>query len=152
MCSVCLVSNKLLYVHVQALVDAMAQDLTAYRLPPALINEFGLAPENYGDHMFIHPPLYVLLCVAARRICGMSLPAVSLLCHTATCVLIAALPHALFRLFLPGKYSFTRCMTLGTWAVLIYTFCPIVSFVSQKVTFMYTLLICVALFQCAVLA
>lgn len=121
----------------QVLVNSVSRDISAYYLPREVIEQYRLAPENYGDQLFIHPPLYVYLCVALKRLLGLSLPGVSLTCHAVTCLLMSALPSALCRLVpLHGRsgHSSQWEARVALWAVTIYAFCPIVSFVSQKVS------------------
>jgi hypothetical protein len=140
----------------EVLVHSVSRNLSlaSYHLPAETIETFGLAKDNYGaggpGSLFIHPPLFVLLCVFAQWALRLPLPAVPLLCHALTCLLVAALPRALCDLFVPGgggargggrgggrggAWGGGRGGggAAGVWAMALYTFCPIVSFVSQKV-------------------
>lgn len=129
----------------QYLVGAVSRDYTSYYLPPEIISQFRLAPENYGDGLFIHPPLFVLLNVAGQKLAGLPLPATSLLCHIVTCLMVLLLPAGLLNFFTPGTYNSAACQRVSLWAVVVYTFCPIVTFVSQKVWIDNAAVMCVSI-------
>lgn len=114
-------------------MNSVYESWSRYYIPSEIISQYQLAPENYGDRLFIHPPLYVALCLACRSWLGLSLPAVSLLCHCVTCALVLALPYGLQRVFMRYNADHSLLTNVSLLAVLIYAFCPIVSFVSQKV-------------------
>lgn len=122
----------------------MSHDWSSYYIPTSLIEQYRLSPENYGDNLFIHPPLYVLLCLAGKRWMNLSLPAMSLLLHALTCALIPALVSVVLRFFFPNRKDTSNFQQqVSLWAVVIYAFCPVVSFVSQKVWIDNAAVLCV---------
>jgi hypothetical protein len=56
-----------------------------------VVAKLGLSPENYGDPLFIHPPLFVYSSMLLRRYLGLSLPSVSLAFHLGVLLLIPLL-------------------------------------------------------------
>ena len=46
-----------------------------------LVDALRLAPENYGDRLFIHPPLFVYSMALLRRVARLPLPGYALLCQ-----------------------------------------------------------------------
>jgi hypothetical protein len=99
-----------------------------------LIQLYQLSVENYGDSLFIHPPVFVYSLYFLKQWLHIPLPVSIILFHSLTLISLFFLTIAL--LTLPNSStSYTRsqaCMA-GLWAVLIYAFCPFTSFSSQKI-------------------
>ena len=71
-----------LFPPLQALVEAVEARPWAYSLAGhPLVDALRLAPENYGDRLFIHPPLFVYSMALLRRVARLPLPGYALLCQ-----------------------------------------------------------------------
>ncbi len=114
------------------LLKSVSENIFNYFIPPDIIRNFRLAPENYGDSLFIHPPLYIIVCLLLKNLFGVSLPGVSLVLHVITALMIPSLACQICT-FLGVNSSAVDIDTLSLLAVVIYCFCPIVSFATQKV-------------------
>jgi hypothetical protein len=140
-------SNIYMYVfRSQTLINSVLNDAWNYRLSAQDVKRLGLAAENYSDGLFIHPPVFVYLCAALVRLFDLSLPALPLLMHAATLLLIPVLVHVtLFRAYLLGDAStapasatsmelvWGRARSASLWAMTVFATCPIASFCSQKI-------------------
>ena len=76
--------------------------------------------------------MFVIICIWLQKCFGISLPGVSLMFHVITTILTAAMSLLSIAFFFP-KVNSTAASGVSIWAVIIYSFCPIVSFSSQKV-------------------
>jgi len=71
----------------QALVDAVEARPWDYTLAGhPIVDTLRLAPENYGDRLFIHPPFFVYSMAVLRRLARLPLPGYALLCQVCACV------------------------------------------------------------------
>ena len=114
----------------ETLVNSVSLDFYDYTIhDKPILDSLRLARENYGDALFIHPPVFVYACMLLRRYLGLSLPAVSLLCNATTMLLLPVLIR------LGGFYEgHGRPQgSIEFWSLLIYIFCPITHFCSQKI-------------------
>ena len=114
------------------LLKSVSENLFAYSIPPSIIQTFRLAPENYSDSLFIHPPLYIMLCLLLKSTFGVSLPSASLVFHVLTASMIPLLTHQICT-FMSVNKNAVDIDSISVLAVIIFCFCPIVSFATQKV-------------------
>lgn len=98
-----------------------------YRLHPATIQELSLAPENYSDALFIHPPVFVYLSAALHYWCGVPLALVPLLLQVGTMLLLPVIARAVLPFRTAEEASATA---LHAWVLL--SCCPVAAFCSQK--------------------
>lgn len=134
-------------MYFQTLILAVSRDVRHYRLTAQDLRRLGLAEENYLDDIFIHPPVFVYLSAALMRIFDVSMPAIPIIMHAATLLLIPVLTHlALWRRSHLARLDTTTPTAQGDvntdiwgyakgaslWAMLVYCMCPVASFCSQK--------------------
>lgn len=113
----------------ETLVNSVSLDVYDYTVHNKPILEgLHLSRDNYGDSLFIHPPLYVYTCMLLKRYLGLSLPAISLVCNAITMLLLPVV----IRLGDLYQGSHTRG-SIEFWSLLLYIFCPITHFCSQKI-------------------
>ena len=105
----------------------MLRDSSDYRLHSGTIEELGLAPENYSDSVFIHPPLFVLISAMLHRYTGMPLALVPLLLQALALSLLPGLCAAILPRQPTGSSHSAGIMAMG-----FVSCCPIVAFCSQK--------------------
>jgi hypothetical protein len=134
-------------LYLQTLINAVLKDVWNYRLSAQDVRRLGLAAENYSDALFIHPPIFVYMSAGLVRLFDLSMPALPLLMHAATLLLIPVLVHVLLvRTHLLGGGGGTvsasaasagevlgRAQSASLWAMAVFALCPIASFCSQKV-------------------
>ena len=78
----------------EALVTAVDNNWWDYSLVGPdrnMITKLRLSPENYGDNIFIHPPLFVYTSMLLQRYLHANLPTVSLMYHLGTMLLLPIL-------------------------------------------------------------
>lgn len=95
-------------------------------MPEEFIHKFRLANENYGDSLFIHPPIFVFLSAALSAIFSIPLPLCSVVYAAGT---LLSIPFIILH---SGLIEKQQQMSLILWSVVVYSFCPISMFVSQK--------------------
>ena len=110
----------------QLLVDSVSSDWGNYRLSRDMIHQFQLSEDNYGDTLFIHPPIFVYLSACFQSF-GISLAIIPSVFHLVTVGCIILLVQGMD---IPLNVNRNTIMTR---AVTIFTFCPIAFFCSQKV-------------------
>lgn len=114
-----------------ALVDTIERNFWDYSLHSSgVIPRLGLSLENYGDSIFIHPPLFVYTLYALKAWLGLPLPASVLLLQVATLLLVRQLTLLVATRFgtdLPSARS-TALMAMA-----IYASCPLAALCSQKI-------------------
>ena len=119
----------------QTLVQVVWQDWRQYRLPPEIIRQFRLAAENYGDRLFIHPPLFVYLSAALRYGLNIPLPIISIVYQAITMILTVLILREMFS-SLDQKSSSRRgkrdVHAAAVWSLVCFSFCPIAGFISHK--------------------
>ncbi len=76
--------------------------------------------------------MFVVVCAWLQKCFGFSLPGSSLFFHAVTTILTALMSLLSIEFFFP-LIEVATASAISIWAVIIYTFCPIVSFSSQKV-------------------
>lgn len=99
-----------------------------------IVDLYQLSADNYGDSLFIHPPVFVYCMAALNHVFGLPLPAVSVVYHLLTLLLLVPLSGALLAsvgAVTGGKGGGNR--VVGLWAAVVYSMCPIAAFCSQKV-------------------
>jgi hypothetical protein len=111
-----------------SLVNSILLDWSDYRLDQDFIRRFQLSEENYSDDVFIHPPVFVYVAAFLHSF-GLSLAVIPSIFHliTAGCIILCV-----DIIDVPLKNQID-IHTVRTWAVLIFVFCPISFFCSQKV-------------------
>ena len=121
------------------MVNSISKNFFYYSLKNSnIIQLYQLSSENYNDDIFIHPPVFVYTLYLFQHWLHLSLPISIVIIHLLTSALI--FPLVIF-LLAPIKSNLLNSNTLkmsdssiiGLWAVVIYCFCPITSFCSQKV-------------------
>jgi hypothetical protein len=118
---------------VQTLVAGVIRDPLHYSLrDTGIVELYQLSVENYGDALFIHPPVFVY-SLASLSLLGLPLPAVSVLYHLLTLLLLLPLSAGILsrggRRGAAGRGGGVE----GLWAAVIYSMCPIAALCSQKV-------------------
>jgi hypothetical protein len=109
-------------------VNSVLSDASDYRLHASTIQELGLAPENYNDSLFIHPPVFVYLSAALHGCLGVPLPLIPLLLQGATLLLMVVICRAIS----PRTASGGCGSSAGLQAWVLLSCCPIAAFCSQK--------------------
>ena len=114
-----------------------------YRLHSSTIQELGLAPENYSDDLFIHPPLFVYLSAFLHGYVGVDLPIIPILLQLGTLALIPWICSNI----LPQNYV-GEGINIALTALILFSSCPIAAFCSQKFwidnCLMFSVTFCVA--------
>jgi hypothetical protein len=112
------------------------RDWSDYRLHKATIHELGLARENYGDALFIHPPVFVYLSAALHHYVGVPLALVPLLLQGATLMLLPVICHSVLTACGSSVEDPTagphRSASVGLRAWVLLSCCPVAAFCSQK--------------------
>jgi hypothetical protein len=115
----------------ESLVNSVLSDWRAYSLQgTGMIAQLGLSIENYGDAVFIHPPLFVYTLAVLRGVVGLALPASILVMHAAMLFLVRELALIMGQ---RSEWAATTNDTAGVLAMVVYTCCPLGAFCSQKV-------------------
>lgn len=114
-----------------ALVDNVEKDFLDYSLRNSnTVSTLGLSVENYGDDIFIHPPVFVYSLYALKRFVGSSLPLSIVIIHTATLLLVKQITILIASRF--GAPDGTARST-SLLAMAIFMSCPLAAFCSQKI-------------------
>lgn len=112
------------------------------------MQQYNLAPENYSDAIFIHPPLFVYLSTFLLYMCKLSLPAIPVLYQLVTLLLIPAITLYIDPTlnYATGRSScgyIVNHTSLGAMIVLLC--CPLCMFCSQKFWIDNCLIMCVTI-------
>lgn len=108
------------------LVEGVERDWLDYSLADkGIIERLGLSRDNYGDGIFIHPPLFVYTLAVLKKCVGLSLPSSILAMQGASLLLTGRLASELRPSEGAGRAGLT--------AMVLYSFCPLAAFCSQKV-------------------
>ena len=109
-----------------SLVESVESNWWDYSLlGKGTIERLRLSMDNYGDNIFIHPPIFVYTLVILKKLFGFSLPTTTLGMHGVS-------------LFLTGQLASLhstrgQAAEAGLAAMVLYSCCPIAAFCSQKV-------------------
>lgn len=138
------------YPSVQKLTAYVSRNLFDYSLKDKdIIRQFNLAPENYSDSLFIHPPLFVYLSAFLIYCCKLTLPAVPILYQLVTLLLIPAItPYVDPTLTSPRQHqqqSYYVVNHTSLTAMVVLLCCPLCAFCSQKFWIDSCLIMCVTI-------
>lgn len=129
------------------MVNSISNNFFDYSLQNSnIIQLYQLSSENYNDKIFIHPPLFVYTLYIFQNWFHLSLPISIVIIHLLTSILLFPLT---ILLLVPIQLKSGNIIILNSsnlnisnisntsiialWAVVIYSFCPITSFCSQKI-------------------
>jgi len=114
-------------------VGAVSKNFFDYSLRNTdLVQTYQLSSSNYNDALFIHPPFFVYFLYSLNYI-GLSLPMASVFMHIATAGLMYPLTILLYSTPLQSKQECNKAHVTAMWGVVVYLFCPIAAFCSQKI-------------------
>ena len=111
----------------QFLVDSISVNWKKYRLDNGFIHRYQLSKENYGDDLFIHPPLFVYLSACLHHF-DVSLAIIPSIFHLLTALCIISILEGMD---VPPHVDKNSVIIK---AVQFFVFCPIGFFCSQKVS------------------
>jgi hypothetical protein len=139
--------SKLLHV-CQTLSETVWSNPSHYSLKHTnLIELYQLSRENYGDSVFIHPPLFPYTLALLTHGIGLPSPVVPVLFHIGTTLLLPLLTALVLQPWSCAPVSSTPAsgsggvpllfsgssLSASVWATLIFSICPIASFCSQRI-------------------
>lgn len=137
-------TDELVY---EVLVQSILQSIFDYSLwnKIDLLHALNLSFSHYNMRIFIHPPNFVYFCAFCSHFLGLHLISIPLLCQGVTLLCVGAV--ASFAVSAGGGYDCAHSMSVGTdscnsvqsrmqhcvlWSMLLYAFCPLSVFISQK--------------------
>lgn len=102
-------------------------DPFSYTLTQNQITTFNLSTENYSNKVFIHPPAFVYLSAFLHKYVGLPLPWVPIAFQCSTLLLIPILVSLSF-----SDLPISKRNQVASIAQIIFLFCPLAAFCSQK--------------------
>ena len=109
--------------------DALDYSLTS----SGIVDIYQLSASNYGDKLFIHPPIFVYTMAVLNYAFQVPLPVVSVVYHLLTAAAIVPLSYAVCESLSLSTCGAGSSAAVSLWALVIYCCCPVAAFCSQKI-------------------